>query len=259
MKLAIYQGSGTPCDVPKNLELLEHFAQTAAQQGADFLILPELFLTGYNIGDRAKQFATTRTGEPLQQAARIAREQTIALLFGYPEEDAGQFYNSAALFNADGELVASYRKTHLFGPEERRLFTPGDQWVVVAIAGIQVGILICFDVEFPEAVRALTQAGAELIAVPTANMFPYTQIPNLLVPVRALENQVYIAYVNRSGTEGNLTYCGLSCIVGPNGKDLARAGLEEELLFAEVDREAIAQERTVYSYLDERRSDLYGI
>jgi 5-aminopentanamidase len=257
MKLAIYQGAGSSGNIVKNLSLLEQLAQTCAHQNTNFLILPELFLSGYNLGDRLHTLAISQTDEPLQQAAAIARQHNLALLFGYPEKAADQFYNSAALIDAKGQLVGNYRKTHLFGSEERRLFTPGNQWVMVAIAGIQVGILICFDVEFPEATRALALAGAELIAIPTANMFPYTQIPSLLVPVRALENQIYIAYVNRSGTEGDLTYCGLSCIVAPNGKDLARAGLEEELLFAEVEKGAIGQERETYCYLDERRSDLY--
>jgi 5-aminopentanamidase len=257
MKLAIYQGAGTSGNIEKNLDLLNQIAQTCANQTVDFLILPELFLSGYNLGDRLHQLAISSTDAPLQRAAAIAREHNLALLFGYPEKDSDQFYNSAALIDETGQLVGNYRKTHLFGAEERRLFTPGTEWVMRAIAGIQVGILICFDVEFPEAVRTLALAGAELIAVPTANMFPYTQIPSLLVPVRALENQVYVAYVNRSGTEGNLTYCGLSCVVAPNGKDLARAGLEDELLFAEVEKGAIGQEREAYCYLDERRFDLY--
>ena len=132
-----------------------------------------------------------------------------------------------------------------------------------SIAGTKVGVLICYDVEFPEAVRILAQQGVELVAVPTALVVPSPPVPTsieiskTLVPARALENQIFIAYVNRSGSEGDLAYCGLSCVVGPDGKDLVRAGSESALLFAEIDHSAIAKERSTYSYLDERRPELY--
>ncbi|MBW4471589.1 MAG: carbon-nitrogen hydrolase family protein [Stenomitos rutilans HA7619-LM2] len=257
MKVGLYQGSGTPLDVTANLELLAHTTATAAKQNVTLLIFPELFLTGYNIGDDVKRLAEPWRGRSLQLAAEIAREHHVALLFGYAERDGGAIYNAAALIEADGTLAANYRKVHLFGAEEQRLFTPGRDWGLHTIAGVRVGILICYDVEFPEAVRALALRGAELIAVPTALMFPYTQIPRVLIPTRALENQVFVAYANRIGTEGHLKYCGLSTIADPDGKVLAQAGAEETLLIADLDRTAIAQTRAVFSYLDDRCPHLY--
>ena len=257
MKLAIYQGAGTPLDVAANLALLEQTSETAAKQQANLLIFPELFLTGYNIGDAAKALAEPARGRSLQFAASIAREYRLALLFGYVERDGGTLYNAAALIDADGNLAASYRKAHLFGAEEQRLFTSGQQRVLHMIAGVRVGVLICYDVEFPEAVRALALEGAELIAVPTALMFPYTQIPKVLIPTRALENQVFVAYANRIGAEGDLKYCGLSTIAAPDGTILAQAEEAEALLVIEIDRAAIAETRSIFSYLDDRRPDLY--
>jgi predicted amidohydrolase len=257
MKLAIYQGSGTPSDVAANLILLEQASANAAKQQANLLIFPELFLTGYNIGDAVKECAEPVDGRSLQFAARIARAYGLALLFGYVERDGKTLYNAAILIDAEGNLAANYRKAHLFGAEEQRLFTPGRQRVLYTIAGVRVGILICYDVEFPEAVRALALQGAELIAVPTALMFPYTAIPNVLIPTRALENQVFVAYANRIGTEGNLQYCGLSTIAAPDGHVLAQAGAEERLLVADLDRSAIAATRSVFSYLNDRRPELY--
>ncbi|MBW4581888.1 MAG: carbon-nitrogen hydrolase family protein [Tildeniella nuda ZEHNDER 1965/U140] len=257
MKLAIYQGAGIPSDVSANLMLLEQTATTAAKQQANLLIFPELFLTGYNIGDAVKQLAEPCYGRSLQFAASIARECRLALLFGYAERDGETIYNAAALIDAEGNLAASYRKAHLFGAEEQRLFTPGQQRVLHTIAGVRVGVLICYDVEFPEAVRALALQGAELIAVPTALMFPYTQIPRVLIPTRALENQVFVAYANRIGVESSLKYCGFSTIAAPDGTVLAQAGAEETLLVAEIDRAAIAETRSVFSYLNDRRSELY--
>ncbi|MBO1066170.1 MULTISPECIES: carbon-nitrogen hydrolase family protein [Nostocales] len=259
MKLAIYQCSGTFLDPIQNLELLARTASTAASQGADFLILPELFLTGYNLGNEIQKLAQARTGKILQQAAKIAWEKRLNLLFGYAEEDGGFFYNSAALIDNSGNLVGNYRKIHLFGAEEQRLFKQGNQWLIHTISGFKVGVLICYDVEFPEAVRSLALQGAELIAVPTAITPPYMLVPNLLVPTRAFENQLFIAYVNRIGRELDLEYFGLSRVIAPDGKILAAAvGDEEALLITELDREAIFKERySTYSYLENRQPKLY--
>ena len=150
MKVGLYQGTGTPLDVTANLELLAQVAVTAAKQNVTLLIFPELFLTGYNIGDAVKQLAEPWQGRSLQLAAEIAREHHVALLFGYAERDGDAIYNAAALIEADGTFAANYRKAHLFGAEEQRLFTPGQAWQLHTIAGVRVGILICYDVEFPE-------------------------------------------------------------------------------------------------------------
>ncbi len=257
MKLAIYQGAGTIFDVAANLELLAQMAAAAAAQGAALLVLPELFLTGYNIGDAVQQLAEPQQGRSLQVAATIARDHQIALLFGYAEREGTAIYNAAAMIDATGHLIANYRKAHLFGAEEQRLFCPGSDWIIRTIAGVRVGVLICYDVEFPEAVRHLVLQGAELIAVPTALMFPYTQIPKVIIPTRALENQVFVAYANRTGVEGDLKYCGMSTIAAPDGSVLAQAAADETLLVAELDLGLIQQTRAVYSYLDDRRPDLY--
>ena len=124
--------------------------------------------------------------------------------------------------------------------------------------GVRVGILICYDVEFPEAVRALALAGADLVAVPTALMRPYQVVTRTVVPTRAYENQVYVAYANRCGSEGELTYAGESCVVGPDGADLARAGSGEELLLAEIDPARLAASRADNTHLRDRRPALYG-
>jgi len=264
MKLGIYQGTGTPFDVSANLTLMAEMGKKAADQGADFLILPELFLTGYNIGDDSWKLAEPVGGTSLQVAAKIAQDCKLALLFGYSELSEGLVYNSAALINTDGRMAANYRKIHLYGPEEQRLFKPGEQWVVHSIAGINVGVLICYDIEFPEAVRLLALKGAELIAVPTALAVPCLEVPTSIevakkiVPARALENQVFVAYVNRCGSEGDMDYCGLSCVVGPDGRELVQAGLEEALLIVEINPTAISKERSVYSYLSDRRPELYS-
>ena len=140
---------------------------------------------------------------------------------------------------------------------ENRCFKPGDSLVLAKLGGLSIGILICYDVEFPEAVRALTMAGADFIAVPTALMKPYCQIAHHVVPARAYENEIYIAYINRCGAESDLEYCGQSCIIGPDGNEIVRAGKNEELLYAEIDKQTIEVARADNPVLEDRRPELY--
>ncbi|MBW2412443.1 MAG: carbon-nitrogen hydrolase family protein [Deltaproteobacteria bacterium] len=257
MKIAIYQCAGVPGSKDGNLKLLHNVALSAAEQGAQLLICPEMFLSGYNIGDAVFELAEPVNGPAFQSATVIAREAGIAMLYGYPERDEDRVYNSAILIDRNGVNLANYRKTHLYGPEENRLFQKGNEWVITELEGVKLGILICYDVEFPEAVRTLALAGASLVAVPTAIMQPFCRTCHLLVPARAYENQIFVAYANRCGQENELIYCGLSCIVGPDGKDRLRAGVDEELRVAEIDVSDIDISRQVNPYLTDLRPELY--
>jgi 5-aminopentanamidase len=258
MKIAAYQGQGVKGEVPAALNLIGRTATAAAMQGAGLVIFPEMFLTGYNIGDAVLSLAEPADGPSAAEAGKIARQAGVALLYGYPEREGDRVYNAALLIDKTGRVAANYRKTHLYGSEEKRLFAPGDDLVVAELDGLKAGILICYDVEFPEAVRALALAGAELIAVPTALIEPFDIVARTLVPARAFENQVYVAYAGLCGREGSLGYCGLSCIAGPDGRDLARAGADPCVLFAEVDPSAISKGRQANPYLCDRRSEIYA-
>lgn len=260
MRVAILQAKGTPGDPAANLAALRAAALAAREEGADLLIAPEMWLTGYEIGAEATAaLAEPADGPAATQAAAIAREAGIALLYGYPERAGAAVYNAALLLDAEGRTLANARKAHLYGAEERAAFTPGDQPFALARLGeITLGILICYDVEFPEAVRALTLAGAEIVAVPTALMDPQDWVARLLVPARAAENGIFLAYANRMGQEARLVYCGESCLVAPDGRDLARAGRDQTLLLAEIRPGDYARTRHESPYLRDRRPDLYG-
>jgi predicted amidohydrolase len=260
MRIAIYQGPAEPGSVARNLDLLEARAAEAAGRGTRLLICPEMFLSGYNIGPReAARLAEPADGATLARAAGLARANGIALLLGYPERGAdGAIYNAARLIGRDGRDLANYRKCQLFGDLDRETFRAGESPpAVVELEGIRVGLLICYDVEFPEAVRLLALAGADLVAVPTALMEPFEVVARTVVPARAIENQVFLAYANRCGCEGELRYCGLSCVVGPDGGELVRAGRGEELVFADLDLDRLRAARTLHCYLRDRRPELY--
>jgi predicted amidohydrolase len=137
-------------------------------------------------------------------------------------------------------------------------FTPGQQWVQqFDFAGTRCGLLICYDIEFPENVRAHADAGTEWLIVPTGLMDPYGHVATQLVPTRAYESQLFVTYVNRCGTEGDLTYCGSTCAIAPDATPLVCAGAGEQLLITEIDPAAVAVSRAVNTHLADRRRDLY--
>jgi predicted amidohydrolase len=259
MRTALLQSSGRPGSVVENLEVLDAAAGRAAAAGAGLLIAPEMFLTGYAIGDDVGRLAEPADGDSAAAVAELASRHGLAVVYGYPERDGGTVFNSAQLISADGTRLANYRKTHLFGCFERDHFTPGEQPVVQAeLNGLTVGIMICYDVEFPENVRAHALAGTDLLAVPTAQMHPFQFVAESLVPVRAWENQMYVAYVNRVGPEGEFEFVGLSTLAGPDGVARTRAGRAEELVLADVDPAFLAASREANPYLEDRRPGLYG-
>ncbi|MER7933437.1 carbon-nitrogen hydrolase family protein [Streptomyces sp. NPDC093272] len=259
MRTALLQSSGRPGSTVENLKALDDAAGRAAAEGAALLVAPEMFLTGYAIGDDVARLAEPADGDCADAIAELAHRHGVAIAYGYPERAAGVVHNSAQLISADGTRLANYRKTHLFGGFEREHFTPGEQPVVQAeLNGLTVGIMICYDVEFPEPVRAHALAGTDLLLVPTANMHPFQFVAESLVPVRAWENQMYVAYANRVGQEGEFEFFGLSGLSGPDGVARARAGRGEELLVADVDPALLAASREANPYLKDRRPGLYG-
>lgn len=261
MRIALYQGPAGPNLPAQNLARLEHWATEAARCGADLVVFPEMFLSGYNIGAQAAQaLAHAPDGEAPARVAAIARRNSIAIAYGYPEAGpAGAVYNAAQLVDGQGQRLIDYRKAHLFGDLDRAMFSAGDGGFPVAtLNGWKLGLLICYDVEFPEAVRHLALNGAELVLVPTANMAGFELVAEVTVRARAYENGCYLAYANYCGEEAGLHYCGLSSLCGPGGEQLAIAGTEEALLVADLDRQHLHATRIATPYLADRRNDLYG-
>lgn len=260
MRIACFQGPEAADTPAGNLGRLRRVAGEAKAGGAGLLVCPEMFLTGYALGkEEVARHAEPLDGASVTQARALAAETGIALALGLPEREGGKVFNAAVAIGADGSLLASYRKTHLFGDVDRDQFSAGDEApAIFEIGGLKAALLICYDVEFPEAARALALAGADLVLVPTALMKPFDVVAKIIVPARAYENQIVVAYANRCGREADFDYCGLSCVVGSDGADLARAGCGEELIFADIDKAALARLRKQNPYLKDRRPELYG-
>src|SRR5215218_442094 len=194
---------------------------------AGLVVFPELFLSGYTLSD-IDELAIQMDDPELQRVADIAQESSTALIFGAPERVSGGVANSAFCIDGQGTIAAVYRKVQLYGGEESDAFVAGDELLVVELCGLKIGIMICFDVEFPEVARSLARAGAELLVTISANMEPFGNDHAVFVSARALEHGLPHAYVNQVGPGEGLTFVGGSAVVSPDGEIYAQAGSSEE-------------------------------
>ncbi|MHA7276439.1 nitrilase-related carbon-nitrogen hydrolase [Arthrobacter sp. Hz1] len=256
-RIGVWQATGKVAEIEENLARLDQMAADAARQGVDVVVTPELFVTGY-----APARMCASDGKAVrEQISDIARLRQIAIVGSSVDDEDGQRYISASFFDDEGSERTRYRKSHLFGPEEKSVFHPGVQPPrVFDYAGLRLALGICYDVEFPEFVRAAAQGGADALLVPTA--VPFTgdvdglpgdrtynaeRISTLMVPSRALENGIYVAYANHTPPH----FTGLSCIAGPHGNLLAEARHAEVLIMADVDAEEVRRARRINTYLDD--------
>lgn len=212
-----------------------------AARSAQVVVFPELATTGYFFQSRqeVQQFAEPADGPTLRLLHSEARWRRQVLIVGFPELWNGRLYNAAAILLPEAQQAVVYRKTHLFY-KEKLCFDPGDTGFFVVrepSLDLCLGVMICYDWRFPEAARTLALQGAELIACPS-NLV--TDAWEMVMPVRALENKVYLAVANRTGSEQRngetLCFRGKSCIYSYNGAVLCQAGAEETtVLFADIE------------------------
>ena len=237
-----------------NLETLRGVA--AGNPGADLILFPELFLGGYTVTG-IDDLAVRTDGPELESIADVAREHSTALVFGAAERLGDGIANSAFCVDGGGSVAAVYRKVQLYG-EEKTAFVAGDELLVVDLCGVRVGVMICFDVEFPEVARALARAGAELLVTISANMEPFGNDHAVFAAARALENGLPHAYVNQVGPGEDLTFTGESAAISADGEIIARAGSSQEsVLHAELPLPAKSSVRE--NYLDELRSPIPAV
>lgn len=256
MKLELIQLAGRDGDTVYNLQrTLQAIAHCAP--GTDIVVFPEAQLTGFlnpqNIAERAEAL----DGASVQALCQAARERDVAVVVGLIENDGGQFYNTTVFITPDG-IALRYRKTHLWVTEPG-LVLPGDRYATVEWRGVRIGLLICYDTEFPETARAVAELGAQLILVTDGNMEPYGHVHRTSITARAQENQVFAAVVNRVGSgDDEMVFAGGSAVVGPDGQLLLEAGRHECRQTIELDMAQLIHARAAYDYRADQRFQLPG-
>lgn len=250
----------------KNLEVAKEMVISAAEKGAELVLLPELF--GYlppTINrKRYWQNAEDINGQTITMLSKIAKEKGLAIIAGsIIEKSKYELFNTSFLIAPDGELF-SYRKVHLFkfgAINESSVFSEGTKPSVAEFRGKKIGLTICFDLRFPEIYRAEMLIGAELISNVAAFLEKTGRAHWMtLLKARAIENQVFVLAANQAKGEGEgPVYFGNSCVIDPWGKSVAKAGQHEELLMADVDLQKVREVRRKLPCLIARRSKAYVI
>jgi predicted amidohydrolase len=265
VRIAVCQYAPWVGELEYNRQQAVHWARAAASQGADLCVLPELAGSGYtfqSVSEAAAAAEDADHGPTVAALVAVAHESGMHIVCGIDERNDDCRHNSAVLLGPSGRL-ATYRKLHLFH-DEQSWFTPGDALPVVDLPFGRVGMVICYDLWFPEAVRALALAGADVVAVPTNWVASFKRTVyddrgycqgDYVAMASAAQNGVVMACADRIGEERGLTFLGASIIVGADGWPVAgpAPAAEEALLVADVDlgSVALARRRTP-------RNDLLG-
>jgi predicted amidohydrolase len=244
MKVASIQMSVIENDKAATIE--KACARIRSCRGADLVILPEIWNIGFMSFERYHQEAEDKTGPTLTAMLAMAKEMNIYLHTGsFVEKEHGHYYNSSYLIDPGGQILANYRKIHLFGYNslETQLLDPGKQVVVVATAHFKIGLATCFDLRFPELFRRMVDQGAEMFLVCSAWPYPRLEHWLMLNRVRAFENQCYLVSSNAAGSNRGTQFVGHSMLVDPWGTVLQGGGDREITLFGDADHSEVVSAR----------------
>ncbi|NLG04529.1 MAG: carbon-nitrogen hydrolase family protein [Clostridia bacterium] len=249
----------------KNVEkMVKKIEEVAGNNDVDLIIFPELATTGYECSELYDQLAETYPeGESIKKIAAEAKKYKVHIVFGFVEsakkEDRPVLYNAAVLIDDEGKPLGCYRKSHLVDGEETKYFEKGTDYNVFETKIGKIGIMICWDMAYPEVARILALKGAEIIAVPAA----WETEPNkgdweIVNAARSFDNVVYLASCNHVGTDKELNFFGRSKISGPLGRPLATGNDGEETIKATVDLAQLPELREgYYVLLKDRNPETY--
>lgn len=233
--------SGEP---KKNMVRAEAMLNEAARQGAQAVLLPELWTTGYTL-DRFEELADECAAPTLQFLEDAARNLGITIIGGsFPERGPQGIYSACYIIGPDGSTLSRYSKEHLFPLlREPEFLRPGEASTVTNTPFGPWSTLICFDIRFPESVRRLAYQGAKVLWVPAEWPHPRLEHWRILLRARAIENQFFVVAANRTGQGDNSDWCGHSAIIDPWGNLLAEASQEETVLVADLDMSLVDEVR----------------
>ena len=261
MKVACLQMDMLLAKPEENFSHATELVKRAMKDKPDVLVLPETWNTGFFPRENL-QALCDRDGSRVRQVfGALAEQYQVNIVAGSVSNvRGGKVYNTAMVFDRTGACIASYDKTHLFTPMgEDNYYTPGDRLCTFVLDGVKCGLIICYDVRFPELTRSLTVPGLDILFV--VSQWPKVRTFHLrsLTTARAIENQMFLVCCNSCGTAGQTVYGGNSAIIDPWGETVALAGEKEEILTADCDLQILANIRGSIPVFRDRRPSLYKI
>ncbi|MFH1101540.1 MAG: carbon-nitrogen hydrolase family protein [Methanobacteriota archaeon] len=260
MKLALITARPKIADPLANIRIIEN---SIKKTSADLYVFGELFLSGYHCKDELRTLAEPLDGPSIKKIKRITRERHCSILFGMPLRDEkikGVNYNAAILVQADG-TVEYYKKWFLpnFGPfEEKIFFDEGEELPVFSTPWGKIGVFICYDLFFPEVAKALSLQGADVLICLSATPSTTRVFFETLIPARAVENTVFMVYVNLVGTQDDLVFWGGSQVYDPLGKLVVKAPyFKESIVTCDLDLTLLDVARLNRPVLRDIRPQIY--
>ena len=264
VNVALAQISCKVGDKKHNINVMKNNIKRAKEKGANLVIFPELSLSGYLNRDLAYELAEPIPGSSIYSLEETAKKENIYIVFGMPEQSEkahAVLYNTAVLLGPDG-LIGKYRKTHLPTHsvfEEKRYFRLGYEAPVFETEIGKMGLTICYDMFFPEISRLLRLKGSQLIVCISASPAVRSRFFEVFTAARALENTVFLAYVNLVGVENGLQFWGGSRIIAPDGSILAKANYDEEdLVIGTIDYADLERAEAFVPTLRDLRPELFN-
>jgi predicted amidohydrolase len=261
--VGLAQISSKRADKATNINKMEKVTLKAKKRGAELVVFPELSLTGYMVRDQVYELAETIPGPSTKTIENIAKKARVHIVFGMPElseQTQATIHNSAVLVGPKG-VIGKYRKMYLPTHsvfEEKRYYRPGYQAATFDTTLGKIGLIICYDIYFPEVTRLARLKGAQLILCISASPAVRRAFFETLTMARAIENTSFLAFVNRVGIEDGLQFWGGSRLVGPNGRVLAQAKYDDEdLVICDVDYSDIKPIETFIPTLKDLRPELF--
>lgn len=246
-------------DVRKNWQTMEQMTQKAARAGANLIVFPELWSTGYDLPN-AKTHASEISKGIFAQLSKLTTQYKIAHVGSILEKRGMEICNSAAFFAPNGRMMGIYRKLHLFGlMKEDQYLAPGSAGLTVDLPWGRFGFAICYDLRFPEIFRRYaTEEGANVIIIPAE--WPLERIEHwrALLIARAIENQCYIIATNAAGKTEDTLFGGHSMVIDPWGKVVVEAGESPQLLTVDIDLQLVQEVRARIPVFKDMRVDIYG-
>lgn len=235
-----------------------HTALTKSKScGSEILVLPEFWATGYDL-QKVGRYATEITEGIFFSVSKMAKEYGIAIVGSNPSLQKGKVYNTSVFFGKTGEILARYDKIHLFTlMEEEKNLASGSEIAVFDTKWGRIGLMICYDIRFPELMRRLVLEGAEIVFIPAYWPAPRLEAWRTLLKARAMENQIFVVGCNRSRSSEGIDF-GYSAVIDPMGKVMVEAGIDEILMTVDVDVNHVREVREQFPFLSDRRDGLYG-
>lgn len=248
MKVGIIQLHSIPGEVEKNVEKGIAMFRDAVSRGAQLVVFPELWTCGYYLETDGFCQAAEKTQEIKEKFRKLAAEYQVVIILPVPQKKEDGLYIGLYIIEKDGRILGEYQKSFLWGREQNYFRSGKRSYEPVETSLGKIGVLICYDIEFPEPSRILALKGAEVVFVPSVWSIPAENRWNIQLPARALDNTLFVVGINNVG-EGA---CGQSKVLSPMGEVLGEASaMEEEILLVEIELEMIREVRKKIPYLEE--------